>query len=561
MSDCEEKIYSNDYVDFIISKDVLDVIDLQSDCIQRIEEENDIYFYPRSFFQIFDFPADSYASVPKCYGLLDETALEVSGILKLQQQPALALKGQGVMIGFIDTGIDYRNPVFQYSDGTTRIYRIWDQTIRDGTKPEGIAYGSEYKAEQINAALRAENPLETVPSMDTNGHGTFVAGVACGSEDVEDNFIGAAPFSEIAVVKLKEAKTYLREFYFIPDSVPAYQENDIMMAVSYLDRLAMERDMPLVICIALGSNMGNRGKDGQLATYLDIVSRRRKRCSVAAVGNEANARHHFLGKIQPDMEYESVEVSVEENMPGFFIEMWANAPELYAVSVSSPTGEVLPKVPYRSGGRQEFLFIFEQTRVSIDYRLTGRRQGNQLIYLRFSNAAQGIWTINVYPQSIVTGDYNMWLPMRNFTSGNVFFLRSNPNHTITVPGNAGQVISTGGYNVANGGLYLDSGRGFTLSGEVKPDFCAPAVNVYGPGLQNRFVTMTGTSAAAAITAGACAQIMEWGLVKRNQIFMSSADIKNMLIRGADRADDRSYPNPSWGYGTLDVYGAFEDLRR
>lgn len=60
---------------------------------------------------------------------------------------------------------------------------------------------------------------------------------------------------------------------------------------------------------------------------------------------------------------------------------------------------------------------------------------------------------------------------------------------------------------------------------------------------------------------ACAQIMEWGLVKRNQIFMSSADIKNMLIRGADRADDRSYPNPSWGYGTLDVYGAFEDLRR
>ena len=119
MSDCEEKIYSNDYVDFIISKDVLDVIDLSSDCIQRIDEEKDTYFYPRSFFRIFDFPADSYASVPKCYGLLDETALEVSGILKLQQQPALALKGQGVMIGFIDTGIDYRNPVFQYSDGTT----------------------------------------------------------------------------------------------------------------------------------------------------------------------------------------------------------------------------------------------------------------------------------------------------------------------------------------------------------------------------------------------------------------------------------------------------------
>ena len=559
-SDCEEQIYSNDYVDFIIAKDVLDVVALPGECIQKINEENDTYFYPRRYFEEFDFPPDSYASIPKCYGLLDETALEVSGILKLQQQPSLSLKGEGVMVGFLDTGIDYRNPVFRYSDGSTRIYRIWDQTIREGEKPDGIGYGSEYTRVQINEALQQENPLEIVPSMDTNGHGTFVAGVACGSEDITNQFIGAVPLAEIAVVKLKEAKPYLREFYFIPDGVPAYQENDIMTAVNYLDRLAKERDMPLVICFALGSNMGNRGKDGPLATCLDTVSGRRKRCVVAAVGNEANARHHFQGKITADMEYESVEVSVEEKMSGFFIEMWANAPELYAVSVTSPTGEILPRVPYRSGGRQEFLFIFEQTRVSIDYRLTGRRQGNQLVYLRFTNPAEGIWTINVYPQSIVTGDYNMWLPMQQFTAGSIFFLRSSPEHTLTVPGNAAQVISPGGYQVANRSLYLESGRGYTLSGDVKPDFCAPAVHVYGPGLRNTYVTRTGTSAAAAITAGACAQIMEWGLVKRNQIFMSSADVKNMLIRGAARGNDRSYPNASWGYGILDVYGAFEKLR-
>lgn len=561
MPDCEEQIYSNDYVDFIISKDVLDVIGLSSDCMVRIEEESDTYFYPKSYFPTFEFPTDSYDSIPKCYGLLDESALEVSGILKLQQQPSLALKGEGILMGFIDTGIDYRNPLFRYSDGNTRIYRIWDQTIRNGKKPTGISYGSEYTREEINEALRKEDPYSIVPSVDTEGHGTFVAGVACGSEDISNDFIGAAPFAEIAVVKLKGAKQYLRDFYFIPDGVIAYQENDIMTAVSYLDGLARERDMPLVICLALGSNMGNRGKDGPLATYLDTVSRRRKRCSVTAVGNEANARHHFQGKIRPDMESEEVELSVEENMPGFFLEMWANAPELYAISISSPTGEVFPKVPYRSGGRQEFTFIFEQTKISIDYRLTGRRQGNQLIYIRFTNATQGIWTIHVYPQSIVTGEYNLWLPMRQFTGGNVFFLQSSPEHTLTVPSNAGQTISIGGYQVANGGLYPDSGRGFTLAGEVKPDFCAPAVNVYGPGLRNTYVTRTGTSAAAAITAGACAQIMEWGLVKKNQIFMSSADVKNMLIRGAVRVDERSYPNPSWGYGTLDVYQAFERLRR
>lgn len=561
MPDCTEQIYSEDYLDFIITNDVLDVIDFPSDCIQRIDEENDTYLYSKNLFPVFDLPTQSYASVPKCFGLLDETALEVSGILQLQEQPALSLKGSGVMVGFIDTGIDYRNPVFQYSDGSSRIYRIWDQTIRDGNHPKGIAYGAEYTREQINEALQRDDPLELVPSMDMNGHGTFLAGVTCGSEDVSNDFIGAAPLSEIAVVKLKEAKKYLRDFYFIPDQIPAFQENDIMTAVNYLDELAKERDMPLVICLALGSNMGNRGKDGPLVTALDLLSRRRKRCSVVAMGNEANTRHHFQGKINPDMEFESVEVSVEEDIPGFFIELWAEAPETYAVSISSPTGEILPKVPYRSGLRQEFTFIFEQTTVSVDYRLTGRRQGNQLIYLRFTNARQGIWTINVYPQSIIAGEYNMWLPMKNFTSGNVFFLRSNPNHTLTVPSNAGQAISVGGYNVSNGGLYIDSGRGFALSGEVKPDFCAPAVNVFGPGLKNRYVTMTGTSAAAAITAGACVQIMEWGLVKRNQIFMSSADIKNMLIRGAERADDRTYPNESWGYGTLNVYRAFETLRR
>ena len=335
MSDCEEKIYSNDYVDFIISKDVLDVIDLSSDCIQRIDEEKDTYFYPRSFFRIFDFPADSYASVPKCYGLLDETALEVSGILKLQQQPALALKGQGVMIGFIDTGIDYRNPVFQYSDGTTRIYRIWDQTIRDGTKPEGIAYGSEYKTEQINAALRAENPLETVPSMDTNGHGTFVAGVACGSEDVEDNFIGAAPFSEIAVVKLKEAKQPLQDFYFYSGEGPVYQENDIMAGIQYLVELANRLQLPLVLCLALGSNQGDHMGYTPLDISLQNLGTVPGIASVTAAGNEAGKAHHYFGSITGNTESASVEILVPDGCKGFFVELWCFPPELFSVGFRS----------------------------------------------------------------------------------------------------------------------------------------------------------------------------------------------------------------------------------
>ena len=95
------------------------------------------------------------------------------------------------MIGVIDTGIDYRHQAFTYEDRTTKIYSIWDQTIRDGESPEGFIYGTEYTSEQINRALAAENSLAVVPSQDENGHGTFIAGVAalcgasrqCGSVD------------------------------------------------------------------------------------------------------------------------------------------------------------------------------------------------------------------------------------------------------------------------------------------------------------------------------------------------------------------------------------------
>ena len=150
--------------------------------------------------------------------------------------------------------------------------------------------------------------------------------------------------------------------------------------------------------------------------------------------------------------------------------------------------------------------------------------------------------------------------MRQLTGGNVFFLRSNPEITLVSPSNATQVISVGGYNAANQSIFADSGRGFTVSGEIKPNFAAPAVNVYGPGLRNNYVTFTGTSASAAITAGAVAQIMQWALVEQNETTLSNAGIKNMLIRGAGRTNERSYPNREWGYGSLDVYEAFEKIR-
>ena len=560
MADCREQVYSNEYFDFIIPYGVEAEISATTGCVQRITEDFDIFYYPREGLPPLDISTYTYTGIPKCYGLLDVTALEASGILRLQNQPVLSLKGNGVLVGFIDTGIDYTNPVFRFSDGSTRIAAIWDQSIEDGTPPDGIIYGAEYRRERINEALQSEDRYELVPHRDENGHGTFLAGVACGSEDIANDFIGAVPQSQIAVVKLKQAKPYLKDFFFIPEGVEAFSEADIMMGVSYLDGLANRLGLPLVICLAVGNSMGSHGRDGSLATYLNYICTRRRRSVVTAAGNEANARHHFQGTISGEMEYEDVEINVETDVAGVFFELWAESLELYAVSIISPTGEQFPRLPVRAGGSGDYHFIFEGTTVSVDYRVETKEAANQLIYFRFSNLRRGLWIVRVFPENIVTGRYNMWLPLQQFTKGNVFFLRSDPDITITTPGTSGQVITVGGYQVSNGSIYQNSGRGFTTSGEIKPDFAAPAVSVYGPGLRGNYVTMTGTSVAAAITTGAVAQIMQWALVEQREPTLSNAGIKNMLIRGTRKNQERSYPNREWGYGTLDVYRAFELLR-
>ena len=265
---CKKVIYSNDYYDLII--DYIGGYPLGNpECILQVDNTYDIGFYSRERapeLNLVDYP---YLTIPHCLVPMDMTALEVSGILRLQNPSALDLQGQGVLIGFVDTGITYEHPAFQNEDGTTRIVGIWDQTAEDGTPPNGMVYGAFYGEEQINEALRSERPREIVPEQDENGHGTFLAGVACGSTDGTADFSGAAPLAQIAVVKCKQAKPYLRDYYFIPQGQECYQENDLMMGISWLNRFAYERRMPLVLCIGMGSGLGNHVGDEPLAIQCD----------------------------------------------------------------------------------------------------------------------------------------------------------------------------------------------------------------------------------------------------------------------------------------------------
>ena len=202
----------------------------------------------------------TYASLPKCYTFMDADALNSSGITRLHNHPYLKLQGEGTVIAVIDSGIDYLNPIFRNGD-VSRIAYIWDQTI-PGNEDEQVPYGKVFTGEEINQALLSENPQEIVPSLDENGHGTAMAGLGAGNFVPTENFSGAAPKATIIVVKLKKAKSYLRKFYQYPPQAPVFQEDDIMLGISFAVKMAQEMGMPVSVCLGLGTNQSAPKADG-----------------------------------------------------------------------------------------------------------------------------------------------------------------------------------------------------------------------------------------------------------------------------------------------------------
>lgn len=563
MPTCEEQVFSNDYYDIIASKQ--DAADYAVDfagvkvCSQELDKDY-ICFYVESGgnnkrIRIIDY---LYSAIPKCFGLLDQVALESSGILRVRDQPNLALTGQGVLVGFVDTDFDFTNPAFLNADGTTRVERIWNQQDRSGTPPQGFIYGTEYTRDDINNQL-LNNPSD-IQIPHSNGHGTFLAALAAGSEDFSNQFSGAAPECDLAFVQLKPAKQYLKDFYFIPQQAQVYQENDIMAGIHYLDLLASQLRKPLCICVALGTNMGNRDATNPISNTLTTVAVRRQRCVVVAAGNEADKRHHFLGNLTSQNAEERVEISVADGVDGFIAEFWALSPELYDVTIISPTGERFHAQPSIPASHSEYRFLFEGTFVSIDYAIIGTSSKNELIYFRFEKPIAGIWILLVRARNFYNGRYHIWLPMEGMTTGEVVFLRSNPDTTITIPSNTRMPITVAGYNSKDNSIYFESGRGYTVNNEIKPDIAAPAVNVYGPVGMGQFGTRSGTSVAAAITAGAGALLLEWTGVRGNDVLSSTENIKNYFIRGASRDVNSNYPNREWGWGRMDLYETFENFR-
>lgn len=474
------------------------------------------------------------------------------------------LNGGGVLLAVLDSGITWDLEVFRKADGSTRIRYLWDQTVseemgdvRYGKMPDGFSIGTEYTAEEINAALQmpALDRYRWIPSRDLSGHGTAVAGIAAG-RSADGLYTGAAPEAELIVVKLG-----------LPGNSGGVEEGfprttEILRGVTYALWKARQLNMPLVINLSFGNSYGSHDGSTLLERFLDNASEIGKTVICVGSGNEGAARGHFAGNITRDSR---VELAVGNYERSLNIQLWKNYSDVFRIRLQSPGGEEAELTTNIQGGK--YTLKLEQTRILVYLGEPLPYAVAQEIYLEMipvtgSYINAGIWTIRLEPVMTVTGQYYLYLPAGNGRGDSTGFYRSTPQVTLTVPSTAAKVITVGAYDPVydtyadfSGRGYADSTRtiGVAAAGLTKPDLVAPGVNIQAPDVYGTFTPTTGTSFATPIVSGAAALLMEWGIVRGNDPFLYGEKIKAYLRKGArPLRGEMEYPNDRVGYGRLCV---------
>lgn len=500
-----------------------------------------------------DLGSDFNEFFPKIMSPLDSESNESSGITQILTQPYLNLSGRGVIIGFIDTGIDYTQEAFTFEDGSSKILSIWDQSI-DGNRPESLYFGAVYTQDDITAAIKSDDPYAIVPSKDTEGHGTFIASVAASNE--KNEYIGSAPKANIISVKLRRASEYYIDKFLLPPENPnLYESTDFLLGIKYILDQAEELNMPVVICIAMGSNTSGHDGNTLLEDYISFQAQRPENVFVAAAGNESNQRHHSQGIIPRTGATHTFSVNVGKQDTSFTLSIFGPGFDKISISVTSPTGEVVARIPFRAGLKYTERLLFERTSITVEYF----KSVNNTIFIGFRNATQGIWDVTLFGDYIISGEYFVWLPIQGQVNELVELLMPVPEYTIVYPATALRCITCGAYNSNTNSLYVSSSWGPTRLPRIAPDLVAPGVEVNGI-YPTGYGTKTGTSVAAAITAGAAALLLEWGIVHGNMPSMDGDLVRTFLISGCSRDENMTYPNTKWGYGKLNLFGSFSVIK-
>ena len=468
-------------------------------------------------------------------------ANEEIGVNFFKNNPNLFLNGKGVLIGLIDTGIDYLHPDFIYDDNTTKIESIWDQS-KDGKPPEGFYIGNEYTKEDINnAIINNDKSL----SVDDEGSGTMLAGICAGMGKVNENYVGVAEGAELIIVKMGKVDGN-------------YNNAMVTAGFDYIKQKARELQKPVVVTFGFGSNslVGVSQRDlTDLTFYEKGVS------LVNAAGNEGNTDTHNSGRLLNKNDVKSIEFVVNDFEESINIEIWLNKPNIARVAVLSPSGELTRDVDVSIVNTVVGILDLEGTIYSITYRFPTLFSGQQQVIIKLTNVPKGIWKIILTGTYIIDGEYNAYLSNGASLKLGTKFTNSDSNKTINYPATYNDNVTVGAYNTIDNSIWPSSSRGNTIDNQFKPDIVAPGVNIIASYPGGGYATITGTAPAAAYTSGCIAYLLQNNFVNENYPKLAYVQkIRTYLRAGATRLDNISYPNNNLGYGFLNIKGTFYQLR-
>ncbi len=453
------------------------------------------------------------------------------------------LTGRGVLLLIADSGIDWQREDFIRADGSTRIRWLWDQVL-----------GQEFDTEQINTALMAQSAemrFQLLPSIDVTGHGTAVAGIAAGASR-SSGYAGAAPWAELLVVKLGPAD---------PFGFP--RTTELMRAIAWGLRKAEVLQMPLVINLSFGNSYGAHDGSSLLERFLDNAAEIGRTVICVGSGNEGANGGHAAGRVTSQKARQEIAVAnYERNLR---LQLWQNFSDRFRIYLISPGGRRVEMTAPVNGGK--YTVWLENTKILAYQGEPSPYAVAKELYLEFlpegtPYITSGIWTLELEPEDVVTGQYYLYLSDGATRSSGTFFFTPTPQVTLTIPSTAAKVITVGAYD--NGyDAYADfSGRGYAdeertigviTAGLAKPDIVAPGINILAPDLFGGYSPMTGTSFATPIVSGAAALLMEWGIVRGNDPFLYGEKVKAYLRRGARPLRGiQNYPDDRVGWGKLCV---------
>ncbi len=374
--------------------------------------------------------------------------------------------GKGVVVGVVDTGIDWNHPDFSDTLGNNRILYIWDQTV-GGTPPSGFAYGREW----THAAIQSG----TCSEIDADGHGTHVTGTAAGSGKATGNgktayrYVGIAPQADIIFVKT--------DFTF----------SHIVDGVNYIFQRASALGKPAVVNLSLGSNYGPHDGTEAQDQQISALTGPGKLVCVSAGNSGADSIHAELTVSQGTSSSVTFRIpSYSANQPNsqddyLNVDAYYKVGDSLAVQVQAPNGWTSPSVPFRttyggqSGAGQGYVYVDNGSNANLPQPLSNNEY-NLIIEVfdldSTKTPAAGFWTITVTGTKVHAGGHmDLWMADSWLgVNADIATWRQGftPIREVSTPGSADSVICVGAYmtkkswQIPSGSTLQYSGGPFTL---------------------------------------------------------------------------------------------------